>query len=117
MSPSLAILTTAHKSASYPELVEPLRDEGVDDFLVDASSWPSSDDAPVLRGAGRTSCRAFAWPELSRLADAQPYTIKTIAGRLARKVDSWKDIARRARAIHDAELRLNALERAPTRKV
>jgi bifunctional non-homologous end joining protein LigD len=50
------------------------------------------------------------WPELSRLADAQPDTIKTIARRLARKGDPWKDIARRARALHEAEERLDALE-------
>jgi bifunctional non-homologous end joining protein LigD len=50
------------------------------------------------------------WTELSRLANAQPYTIKTIARRLARKGDPWKDIARRARALHEAEERLNELE-------
>jgi bifunctional non-homologous end joining protein LigD len=50
------------------------------------------------------------WADLSRLGDAQPYTIKTIARRLALKGDPWKDIARRARAIHEAEQRLDALE-------
>jgi bifunctional non-homologous end joining protein LigD len=52
------------------------------------------------------------WAELSRVADAQPYTIKTIARRLARKGDPWKDIARRARAVHEAERQLDALESA-----
>src|SRR5919109_2236590 len=52
------------------------------------------------------------WAELSRLEDAQPYTIKTIARRLARRDDPWKDIAQRARAIREAEQRLDALESA-----
>jgi bifunctional non-homologous end joining protein LigD len=58
------------------------------------------------------------WAELSRLRDAQPYTIKTIGRRLARKGDPWKDIARRARAIREAEQRLDALEaaRVPARR-
>jgi hypothetical protein len=42
--------------------------------------------------------------------------VMTIAGRLARKGDPWKDIARRARVIHDAEQRLDALEPMATRK-
>jgi bifunctional non-homologous end joining protein LigD len=50
------------------------------------------------------------WAELSRLAAPQPYTIKTIARRLARKGDPWKDIGRRARAIREAEQRLDVLE-------
>jgi len=50
------------------------------------------------------------WTELSRLTNAQPYTIKTIARRLARKGDPWKDIGRRARALHESEQRLDALE-------
>jgi bifunctional non-homologous end joining protein LigD len=56
------------------------------------------------------------WAELSRLAGAQPYTIKTIARRLARRGDPWKDIARRARALHEAEERLDALEPARARR-
>jgi bifunctional non-homologous end joining protein LigD len=50
------------------------------------------------------------WNELGRLTDAQPHTIKTIARRLARKGDPWKDIPRRAGAILDADRRLDALE-------
>jgi bifunctional non-homologous end joining protein LigD len=56
------------------------------------------------------------WTELSRLGDSQPYTIKTIARRLARRDDPWKDIARRARALREAEQRLDALEPAGMRK-
>jgi bifunctional non-homologous end joining protein LigD len=56
------------------------------------------------------------WTELSRLTNAQPYSIKTIARRLARKGDPWKDIARRARALHEAEQRLDALEPAGARR-
>jgi bifunctional non-homologous end joining protein LigD len=56
------------------------------------------------------------WTDLNRLQDAQPFTIKTIVRRLARRDDPWKDIARRARAIHEAEQRLDALEPAGARR-
>lgn len=52
------------------------------------------------------------WDEVARLADAQPYTIKNIGGRL-RKADPWKDIARRARPIAESERRLELLEEEP----
>jgi bifunctional non-homologous end joining protein LigD len=56
------------------------------------------------------------WTELTRLAAAQPYTIKTITRRLTRIGDPWKDIARRARAIHDAEQKLDSLVPTARRK-
>jgi ATP dependent DNA ligase domain len=45
-----------------------------------------------------------------------PELLKTITRRLARKGDRWKDIARRARAMHDAEQKLDALERTASRE-
>jgi ATP-dependent DNA ligase len=45
-----------------------------------------------------------------------PELRKTITRRLARKGDPWKDIARRARAIHDAEQKLDSLVPTASRK-
>lgn len=61
-------------------------------------------------GAWWAVAAPLGWAELSRLADAPPDTIKTIARRPARRGDPWKDIARRARAIREAEQRLDTLE-------
>jgi bifunctional non-homologous end joining protein LigD len=57
------------------------------------------------------------WDELSRMTDAQPFTIKNLARRLVRKGDPWTDIARQARAIADAERRLGSLEEEPAHAV
>jgi hypothetical protein len=45
-----------------------------------------------------------------------PELLKTITRRLAGKGDPWKDVARRARAIPDAEQKLDSLEPTASRK-